>query len=198
MMPALLWLGAIGAAMWWQFRYETTPGDAAIVPTRWPDRCPLPHNPGRGTAIMALHPRCPCSRASVTELEQFARSAEADIFVLVTVPTGAGPEWTTTGLCAQAGSIPGVTLVLDPQGRLASTFGMRTSGHVVLYDGAGALAFSGGITASRGQIGPNAGLASLEALTQADQARPAEVHRQSPIYGCELVGPVPTCKENGT
>jgi hypothetical protein len=67
------------------------------------------------------------------------------------------PGWERTDLWRSAAAIPGVTVRADPEGREAQRFGAVTSGHVLLYDRAGQLLFTGGITGSRGHEGDNAG-----------------------------------------
>jgi hypothetical protein len=70
----------------------------------------------------------------------------------------------------------------DPDGRLAASLGGLTSGHVVLYDANGRLRYQGGITASRGHEGTNAGeLAVIDAL----RGGTADT-RSLPVFGCPI------------
>ena len=63
----------------------------------------------------------------------------------------------------------------------ARRFGVETSGQTLLYAG-GSLAFSGGITGSRGHAGTNAGETALIALlTRGDADR-----RGTSVFGCPL------------
>jgi len=64
----------------------------------------------------------------------------------------------------------------------AKRFGAETSGQTLLYDERGTLAFSGGITGSRGHAGDNAGRASLLALINRSDAD----RRGSSVFGCPL------------
>lgn len=187
---ALGWFAAIGAGVWRQARYETAPGDAAATPAAWPGVAGVERAADRSLVVMALHPRCPCSRASVAEFEKVARGSEASaaFVVLVAVPEGADAKWTESDTVTAARGIPGVRVVLDAGGVNAAKLGMRSSGHVVVYDRAGALAFSGGITATRAQTGPNPGADALRDLASdccsKDPNRPAS----TPVFGCALVG----------
>ncbi|HEY8966270.1 MAG TPA: hypothetical protein VIM58_07500, partial [Candidatus Methylacidiphilales bacterium] len=82
--------------------------------------------------------------------------------------------------------IPGVAVVADPDGKAAALLGAKTSGEVLLFDGAGRLLFSGGITGARGHEGPNAGEAAVIALASGAELPAAS--RRAPVYGCSLVG----------
>jgi hypothetical protein len=73
----------------------------------------------------------------------------------------------------------------DQAAREARRFGAETSGHTLLYDGAGQLVFAGGVTAARGHGGPNEGRASVLAWLK---AYPASA--RTPVFGC------PMSKEN--
>lgn len=193
------WLAAIGIGWWAQASYEQRPGVVLDAPRTWPTDSAVAHHDGRTTVVMALHPRCPCSRATLTELAEFAprRSGSTDITVLVCAPADAGPDWTDAGTCRTAREIPGVSVVVDPSGRSAARLGMRTSGHVVVYAPDGHLRFSGGITGGRGQIGPNPGLDALIALAgDRHPASAASIPTSTPVFGCELVAPdsCPACQ----
>ena len=70
----------------------------------------------------------------------------------------------------------------DENGAEADRLGAKTSGHTVVFGRNGAVLFSGGITASRGHVGDNAGEnAVLAALKQEMPDR-----RQTPVFGCSL------------
>ena len=57
-------------------------------------------------------------------------------------------------------------------------------GEVVLYDHAGRLLFTGGITPARGHAGDNAGLSAVLNLINHDPS----VGATTPVYGCSLFG----------
>lgn len=192
------WAAMIAAGGWWQLRYEQTPGEASAMAV-WPagDR-PITHRAGRMRVVMGVHPRCPCTRASLAELRELVSRAreDVDVTILLCVPAGAGAAWTESANCDAARAIPGAEVIVDTGGRLAAELGMKTSGHVVVYDGARRLAFSGGITAGRGRVGPSAGGARLRALTDRHEGSAAGAEGEqragavaAPVYGCELVSP---------
>ena len=84
-----------------------------------------------------------------------------------------------------AAAIPGVRVLADGDGAAAAVFGAATSGHVLFYDAAGALRFSGGITAARGHQGPSAGgEAILTAMRGGEPGR-----ERALTFGCSLLSP---------
>ena len=70
----------------------------------------------------------------------------------------------------------------DENGLEAARFGAQTSGHTLVFDSNGRLVFSGGITATRGHVGANAGEnAVLAALRQQIPER-----GRTSVFGCSL------------
>jgi glyoxylase-like metal-dependent hydrolase (beta-lactamase superfamily II) len=117
---------------------------------------------------MLIHPRCPCSRASLAGLEKILTVCRsylvAHVFFLEPkVPTTA---WGDTELRRRAAAIPMTRSIPDPGGVEARRFGAMTSGHVLVYDRSGKLLFSGGIAGARGQEGDNTGSDAASELSQ--------------------------------
>lgn len=191
---ALVWLIAVVMGVGLLMRYDASPGHSGEPPPRWPDGSVIVPEARTKTLIMAVHPRCPCTGASLSELEQVLARCQGRVraHVLFVSPAGTGPEWRETPLWRQAGSIRDVDVTEDGGGLEARRFGIMTSGHALLFDETGALRFSGGITASRGHAGDNAGRASLVALVE---GRPPMAHVTA-VYGCGLVDPGPSRKED--
>jgi hypothetical protein len=104
-------------------------------------------------------------------------------YVLFLTPKAMSPQWADTDLRRAAERIPGVTVLSDIDGAEAQKFGAETSGHTFLYDRAGVLRFSGGITASRGHAGDNVGESSLISIVE-KQKSPITATR---VFGCSLV-----------
>jgi hypothetical protein len=75
-----------------------------------------------------------------------------------------------------------VEILRDDDAVEARRFGVFTSGQSLLYAPDGALLFSGGITASRGHAGDNAGIAAIAALARGRGAATTE----TPVFGCAL------------
>jgi len=185
-----VWLLTIATGLAMLEDYENAPGIAARPPERWPADSRIARLAGTPTLVMFVHPLCPCSRASIEELDRIMAQADvppaADVVFLV--PAGTAGYWGRTALWRHARRIRGVTVVRDDDGAEARRFDAATSGQTVLYDGAGRLLFSGGITGSRGHAGDNAGrdtiLARLADASEADAARAA-----TPVFGCSLRDP---------
>src|SRR6266481_530299 len=72
-----LWLGALGVTLPVLWSYESAPGEGAGAPARWPSDSRIPLDRTRPTLLVFLHPRCPCSRATATELERLLASTLA-------------------------------------------------------------------------------------------------------------------------
>jgi len=145
------------------YGYSTTEGGRAATPVQWPAQSTLAHSTSRPTILMFVHPECPCSRASFSELaavlEPDARRALVQI-----VFDDVGGTWD------MADRVRGATRVLDRGGMEAARFGARTSGHVVVYDVSGALRYSGGITGARGHAGDNVGRRTVAKILAGDSA----------------------------
>jgi hypothetical protein len=179
-----LWLIAAVAGLSVLWKYDNAPGTGANAPARWPSASALARTTGQSTLILLAHPQCTCTPASLAELAEVLARARTRprTYVLFLKPEGFPNGWVQTDLWRTAASIPGVTLVRDDDGREARRFGTATSGQTLLYDGDGALRFSGGITGSRAHAGDNAGRRSLVALLSGGQPDRAATN----VFGCPL------------
>ncbi len=86
-----------------------------------------------------------------------------------------------TSLLASARQM-GCEVRIDPEGELARSLGLLSSGTVALYYADGTLAFHGGITAGRGHEGENLGQASVEEALQGRAPACPATH----AFGCPL------------
>jgi hypothetical protein len=179
-----VWLGAAATVLAVLWRYDNAPGAGADAPARWPDGSVLVHTAGQPTLVLLAHPQCTCTPASLAELaEVLARAGTRPrTYVLFLQPQGFSNDWVESDLWKTAAAIPGVTLIRDEDGREARRFGSATSGQTLLYDGDGALRFSGGITGSRSHAGDNAGRRSLVALLSGG----APDRTATSVFGCPL------------
>ena len=64
----LLWLGAAAAGMSLLWDYALTPGEDGKSLSDWPVDSKLALDKVDPTLLVFVHPRCPCSRASMREL----------------------------------------------------------------------------------------------------------------------------------
>ena len=140
----VVWLLSVAGGMTLLWRYSTAPGIAAVPPEEWPPESRIRPSPDRATLILMTHPRCPCTRASVEELDRLMARLEGRLaaHVLFVTPTDAPDGWEQTDLWRRAAAIPGVDVVRDGDGAEARRFNAPTSGQVMVYDAAGHLRFS--------------------------------------------------------
>jgi hypothetical protein len=179
-----LWLATAAAGLGFLWKYENVPGVRMAVPARWPAGSAIARTPGMATVVMFAHPKCPCTRASVEELARAVAQCDGRlrVHVMFYSPDGAPATWTQTDLWSSAAAIPGVEAQSDRNGAEAARFGATTSGFVVVYDAAGRLGFSGGITAERGHAGDNDGEEAVIAL--ANGKAPGRL--TMPALGCSI------------
>ncbi|EMI52168.1 hypothetical protein [Rhodopirellula sallentina] len=114
-----------------------------------------------------------------------ACQGEVQVYAVFIKPTACCGEdgWERSDLWQSAERMPGVIVVLDEGGMEASCFRATTSGQVVMYDAAGDLCFSGGITSSRGHQGDNAGRAAIVKHIRHGESDVTN----TPVYGCHLL-----------
>src|SRR5438045_118860 len=141
-----LWLTAAAAGGWWLHKYEVAQGVPTLTPEQWPAAARIERATNRPTLLMFAHPRCPCTRASIEELNRLLAKCEGklDTKVLFFEPKNYPPDWARSSLWKSAAAIPGVVAQADPNGIEARRFGASTSGFVVLYEPKGQLIFRGG------------------------------------------------------
>ena len=137
--------------------------------------------------LMFVHPRCPCSEASIAELSQLMDRCGSKVKTTVVIfqSSHESEEWNHSAIWSAAQHIPGVVTRSDLDGTLAKQAGANTSGQVFLYGTDGNLVFDGGITASRGHFGDNDGLDSVTRIILADgTGNPRRA--SAPVFGCAI------------
>lgn len=178
-----LWAAAVGAGTFWFVDYSSKPATTAIAPGAGDPAVPHSELP---VLIVFIHPHCPCSRATLSELERLmARNpGRMEVHAWFYKPDGVDDDWLSSDTRRKAESMPGVE-VSTIDDRVLKRFGTVTSGQVLLYDTNGGLVFSGGITIARAMEGDNAGLSSVESFLRSGQATAAT----APVFGCILNPP---------
>jgi len=179
----LIWLGGIALGYAWLFRYSFAAGKAMTAPLAIPASLAPAEPLTRAHLFIALHPRCPCSRATVRELAKIlSHSAGAtEVTVLMYKPAGASDTWLEGALLDECRRMK-CRIRPDPDGRLAASVGSLTSGGVALYGGDGKLRYQGGITASRGHEGDNVGENAVIEILRGNGGS----HRSMPVFGCPI------------
>jgi hypothetical protein len=183
---ALVWLLAVGAGFVVVQNYQGASGASGRAPQQWPSNAAVALDPHRDTLLMFAHPRCPCTRASLEELNRLLAHSQgtAVVHVFFYKPASSSSDWTHTDLWNTAASLPGVSVREDVEGAQAQRFGAETSGDVLLFDPHGQLIFKGGITGSRGHAGDNTGESAILSLLLGQ----APAVNSTPVYGCSLSG----------
>lgn len=179
---AFVWLLLIATSFGWLFRYQSMPGEVTAAPSQWPSGVRIVPKQDCFNLVVFLHPRCPCSRATLNELSRtLARCpANFNVQVLVWKPSSAALDWTKTDIFHSAELLPSCSIHVDEDGRDAEQFGAATSGHMVLFGKSGELLFSGGITSLRGHEGANPASDALRSLLLQEST----AFCSYPVYGC--------------
>jgi hypothetical protein len=164
--------------------YAAQPGDSGTPPARWPRASGVPFDRSRPNLVIFLHPECPCSRASVTELayvlERFGNQVSAH--AIVVLPKNSREGRGNRGILDNLASVPTLRTWIDQQAIETERFRVATSGHVLIFDSRGRLTYSGGITAARGHVGQSFGRDAVLAQI----AGRGDTTPDSPVFGCRL------------
>jgi len=176
------WLVCLTASLGGLWAYSARPGDSGHPPATWPEE--VPRAQAGFTLVLFCHPHCPCTRATVHELERLVVDCGGDLEVVAYLVLAEGvPEgWERGPILKLLSGLEEADVRLDHGGRLARRFHASTSGTVALYDPRGELVFSGGITPSRGHEGTNRGRSAVAELVRGERPSFTEV----PVYGCPL------------
>lgn len=186
-------LAVAGTVAVWH--YETTPGESGSPATQWPTGSALVLHPSKHTLLLFAHPKCPCTRASLTAIAEIASShaATVETQVIFFHPALADATWREADLCREALANARLKVVFDEQRRESNRFGVKTSGHALLFSPSGELRFAGGVTSARGKAGENPGQQRLSATLAGATAKALT----SPVFGCPLGAAVPSSSQEG-
>jgi len=182
---AVVWFLLALLGLWALTQYAHTPGADPTSPADWPADSKIVREPHGNTLVMFAHPKCPCTRASLSELERIVAQSNGTIKprVVFFKPGAAEQDWEHTNLWNKASAIPGAVVSSDLDGEEARRFHAFTSGQTLMYDAAGKRLFSGGITAARGHEGDSAGHDALVSLLTEGSAE----CQTTPVFGCPIV-----------
>ena len=178
----LVWMAAVAYGFTSTWQYDTTPGKPADAREEWPAKS-VTFNRARPNLVTILHPECVCSTATLEELSRLKAEFgdRLAVFVIVDASAAGVDSRAADSLIKAIKAMPGVRLVIDHAGQEVERFGAMVSGQTFLYDTNGRLQFSGGITMSRGHIGPNAGTEAIR-----DYVNGAPAADASAVFGCIL------------
>jgi hypothetical protein len=178
------WVAAVAAGFGLLYEYASRPGIAASAPPAWPAEISRSADE-KNLLILFLHPRCPCSRATLDNLAELLPHVQGQLAVRIYFwePEKAAADWTVTALWQTARVLPATRVFRDPGGLVARRFGATTSGQGLLYDPAGQLFWRGGLTAARGHAGESAGIRHLQAILKKEKL---SLPIEAPVFGCPL------------
>lgn len=185
---AILWGFLLAVLFFALIAYGTTPGPSGFPPLESPSTdvsgVSRRTDSAHWEVVMAVHPKCPCTVASVNELKRMLTAIDNDVNCrfLVFHPGQTKPGWINGKITSRLSQIPRSTVQADQAGKVANELGMHTSGAVVVFDPSGKTRFHGGITVSRNHEGDNLGVRAISMLIQG-QTPPLAT---TPVFGCRL------------
>ena len=171
------------------YGFSTNQVNVRCTHTEWPRNSDVLLSRNIPTLLLFVHPQCPCTRASIGELEKIlsgpalAPGQQPRVVVVATLPGNASQQWRETDTVESAQHLPNVTMFWDIDGIEASRFGALVSGTVMLYSPAGTRLFTGGVTMSRGHEGGNIGSDRLWTVLTCNEPVP---QLSTPVFGCPL------------
>ena len=179
----VLWLASVGAGAAYAWRYSLQDGGASPL-QHWPAQTALALHPALPTLVMFMMANCPCSAASLHELNALLQDRRVQARAYVVVEPADHAPGGAQDLQQAAQAIPGAEPIADPIGAIRRSFAARTSGETHLYSAGGQLLFKGGITAARGHEGLSRGRQLLASLLTGHPAAASPV--DTPVYGCHF------------
>lgn len=185
----IIWGSTLIAGYCFLVDYHLTPGDqSSNSPTQWPSRS-LELKSDAPTLVVAVHPQCWCTRASLVEIQRILTLYKKNLHVYALVYSPKeheqDPSWGNSFTMNALNNLSNVTIIQDIEGAQAQVFHLLTSGHTQLYNPSGQLLFSGGVTESRGHEGKNRSTDKILTLLHGE----ASTLQESPVFGCPLCSP---------
>lgn len=180
----VVWLSLVATGMIALSDYSTRPCEPGQVATQWPATTALKLSATKPTVVMLLHPKCVCSKASISELARAFPDGtrRVEFKALFYQPAGRDEDWVRTNHWKRLTTLDQEAPVVDREGLEAKRFGVQTSGHVLVYTPAGQLVFSGGISNGRGHEGDNPGRQALVAAVNGSETS----QRDFAVFGCPI------------
>lgn len=196
---ASAWLLALGGGLGAMHAYSARPGTGGHVIGSWPEGSAIERERAGPTVVLFVHPRCPCTRATMANLRSVWPGAEdgtRTTLVIVSSGPGAGLQGAeqegseVEAWVARLGAAVDVRVMVDVAGEEARRFGVTTSGHVIVADADGRVRFSGGVTPGRGHEGACDALGKFESALAGEGAFEGGSERLT-VFGCPIFGGAP-------
>src|SRR5258708_20396570 len=183
---ALAWMVGTGAGLWALAAHTFVPGISGSPEKHWPQKSRLTRGTDGYTLVLALHPECPCSWATVDELDTILACTGTKLNVkalFIAFPELPEPV-ELSALWARTQRIKQIEVIKDEGGREVRQFDAHTSGEARLYGPDGVLLFHGGITGSHGPQADNPAEAAV--IAWVNQGRQSSALSNTPVFGCSL------------
>jgi hypothetical protein len=170
--------------------HDVTPGPPAAAHLSDAAPAGLGLVSGTWNIVMFIHPRCPCSAASLAELAGLSARCGDRLHTSIVIfrPTDKPDRWVHTPTYEAATHLAGATVKFDEDAAIARRMGAFTSGQAFVYDPAGRLAFSGGMTNARDCSGDSVGVERVAALVLQTGAPKGPVSHAA-VFGCRIDSP---------
>ncbi|MBS1983208.1 MAG: hypothetical protein JST16_03470 [Bdellovibrionales bacterium] len=179
-----LWTAALLSGFAVLTKYSLSEGRAPSRHSDWPAAVPRDSS-AEFTLVMFLHPHCPCSRATVHEVDRIVARTHGRLRVLAYFvrPNHQTEAWVKSDIWEDAQRIPGLVSTIDEGGQMSIRFGAWTSGQTFLFDRHGNEIFQGGLTATRGHEGDSEG---QRIVLTAINDHASISHARTQVFGCAL------------
>ena len=167
--------------------YSNRPGESGDVPERILKLNELENalSPSAPTLLLFLHPHCPCTKATIKNLDSVLNTSPdtVNFYAVAFCPLDETEQWVQSPIMNTLIEDLDAKVIIDHGSEISSAFGIKCSGHILLYSDRGELQFDGGITSSRGHEGYCLPQNDLQKILSNDAEQP--VHW--PVFGCPLV-----------
>src|SRR5438105_14461382 len=80
---AAIWVTAVMSGQRVMLNYDYTAATAGVPPSKWPHESLLPRTRGLPTIVVVAHPHCPCSRATVEQLDRLMARLQDQVSAVV-------------------------------------------------------------------------------------------------------------------
>lgn len=190
----IAWLVSVVVAFLQLADYACRPGQAAEPRSAWPSETKLNFIDDHWNVLVFMHPKCPCSRASMTELQRVIEQLEDSngqnivtqfVFFHPEAESQADSEdWNDSELIRASSKLTDLAPWFDRGAVESRRFGATTSGHVMAYSPSGELGFSGGVTVRRSHEGDNAAAQALAEILDGS----VNIEPTYPVFGCPITG----------
>lgn len=180
-----IWILILAACFSTLLKYAGTPGrGVSKLNNYWPAKSMIVRHTNKAQLLVFAHPYCPCSKASLGELEKLLPDLQGkvDVTVIFVQPKNREISWVHSPLWDFAKKLPGVNVINDPDYKETDLFGAMTSGHSLLFDKKGYNIYSGGLTPARGHMGDSLGKDLLMSSVNGNQAK----RTVASVFGCSL------------